>query len=90
MSLEEQADVVSRAELLVAPHGAGLTNMIFLPDHGKVLEIQNHPEYFNYAYVEMALALNLTYRSLPSLYDDYSQTDVDILTKTARRTIILA
>jgi hypothetical protein len=38
MTVEEQAQTVSNAKCLICPHGAGLTNMIFLPDNATVIE----------------------------------------------------
>jgi len=39
LSVQEQIDVFSRAEVIVAPHGAGLTNVTFSPPDVKVLEL---------------------------------------------------
>lgn len=39
LTVQEQIDVFSRAEIIVAPHGAGLTNVTFSPHDVKVLEM---------------------------------------------------
>lgn len=39
MTAEEQARAVSEAKVLIGVHGAALTNMIFLPANGKVIEV---------------------------------------------------
>lgn len=39
LSVQEQVDVFSAAEVVVAPHGAGLTNVTFSPPEVKVLEM---------------------------------------------------
>jgi capsular polysaccharide biosynthesis protein len=39
LSVQEQIDVFSAAEVVVAPHGAGLTNITFSPPDVKVLEM---------------------------------------------------
>ena len=39
LSVQEQIDVFSKAEIIVAPHGAGLTNVTFSPPDVKVLEM---------------------------------------------------
>ena len=36
----EQARIWNRAHLVVAPHGAGLSNMLFMPDEARVLELK--------------------------------------------------
>jgi capsular polysaccharide biosynthesis protein len=42
MSVAEQATMLSMAEVVVAPHGAGLTNLVFCKPGTKVLEIFPH------------------------------------------------
>lgn len=39
MSLEEQIKTFSEADTLMSCHGAGLTNMIFMPEDSKIIEI---------------------------------------------------
>ena len=39
LSVQEQIDVFSRAEIIVAPHGAGLSNVTFSPRGARVLEM---------------------------------------------------
>jgi capsular polysaccharide biosynthesis protein len=39
LTVQQQIDVFSRAEAIVAPHGAGLTNVTFSPPGVKVLEL---------------------------------------------------
>jgi hypothetical protein len=39
MSLREKVTLFSQAEIVVAPHGAGLTNLLFAPEGTQVLEI---------------------------------------------------
>ncbi len=55
MTLSMQSQKMSRAQWLVAPHGAGLVNMIFMPPGGFVLEL-NHPGHMNRCYVNLAAA----------------------------------
>lgn len=38
MTVDEQAEAVSKAKYFICPHGAGLTNMIFLPEDSTVVE----------------------------------------------------
>jgi capsular polysaccharide biosynthesis protein len=45
---QEQIALVSSAKILVAQHGAGLTNILFMPLGGKVVEIYVDPAENNY------------------------------------------
>ena len=79
-------------EVFVAPHGAGLTNMIFLPDNGKVVEILNHPNYYNAVYSDLALNLGLVYRGISPLTTspttvDYSRADPAHVTRVVSNVI---
>lgn len=39
LSLQQQIDIFSTAAVLVSSHGAGLTNMLFMPEGGEVIEL---------------------------------------------------
>jgi hypothetical protein len=63
LTVQEQIDVFSRAEVVVSPHGAGLTNVTFSPRGVKVLEL------FASTYVHLGLwsickAVDADYRYL--------------------------
>ncbi len=63
LTVQEQIDVFSRAEIIVAPHGAGLTNVTFSPPDVRVLEL------FPSTYVHLGLwaicqAIGADYRYL--------------------------
>jgi capsular polysaccharide biosynthesis protein len=75
MSVKQQMETFAKADFLIAPHGAGLTNIIFLPDHAKVIEVENHPGYFHWGYYEIALGLDLVYRAISPM--KLSDTQVD-------------
>jgi capsular polysaccharide biosynthesis protein len=53
MSLGDQIALFSQAEAVVAPHGAGLTNLVWCAPHTKVLEIFS-PLYVNLCYWAIA------------------------------------
>ena len=38
-SLEDQVKIFASTRILVADHGAGMSNMVFMPPHGAVIEI---------------------------------------------------
>lgn len=61
LSFEQQAQSCSRARYIVANHGAGLTNMLFMPEGGSVLELRHHQDRDRNCYFTLASALNLKY-----------------------------
>jgi len=52
----------SQTEFLIGPHGAGLVNMIFLPDNAKIIEIFNHPKECNFCFYELSQTLGLKHK----------------------------
>ena len=60
-TFEEQVEMASRARLLVSNHGAGLTNMLFLREGARVLELRHRTDGVNNCYFTMASALGLEY-----------------------------
>ncbi|WP_460851708.1 glycosyltransferase family 61 protein [Nocardioides montaniterrae] len=63
LSVQEQIDLFSRAEIIVAPHGAGLTNLTFSPRGVKVLELFPST-YVHRGLYAIAQALDADYRYL--------------------------
>lgn len=61
LSFEDQVKLFSRARYLVSNHGAGLTNMLFMKEGGRVLELRHVSDYVNNCYFNLASALNLKY-----------------------------
>ncbi len=61
LSFEQQVKVFSRARYVVANHGAGLTNMLFMPSHASVLELRHHTDCTNNCYFTLSSALHLNY-----------------------------
>jgi hypothetical protein len=72
-TFEQQVEIAARARLLVSNHGAGLTNMLFMRDGGRVLELRHQTDSVNNCYFTMAAALGLEYfyQTCPS--DDPSE-----------------
>jgi len=56
LSLEEQVRLFRQAELIVGPHGAGLTNMLF-SQHAKVIEFLGDPNPSARHFVRLAATL---------------------------------
>ena len=63
MSVSEQARLFQSAAVVIGPHGAGLTNLVFCEPHTKVLEII-HPEAINLMYWTIASHRDLDYNYL--------------------------
>lgn len=61
LSFCEQATIFSGAKILISIHGAGLTNMMFMENDNKVLEIRYKNDFHNNCYFSLASALNLRY-----------------------------
>lgn len=61
LSFEQQVQICSRARYIVSNHGAGLTNMLFVPEGGSVLELRHHEDRISNCYFTLASALNLNY-----------------------------
>lgn len=63
VSFEEQVRLFSECEMLVSIHGAALTNALFMPDGGRVIELYpagtSETAYFNACYYRMCNMLGL-------------------------------
>lgn len=71
LSLREQMILFSGAEVLVSLHGAGLSNMIWMPPHSKVAEIRLQNDAHNNCYFSLACTLDIAYYySLASSQDE--------------------
>jgi hypothetical protein len=60
LSFEEQIRLMGQTDILMAPHGAGLTNMMFCAPGTHVVEIAE-PRYPNPNFYALACAMNLAY-----------------------------
>ena len=60
-SFAQQVEICSRARYLVSNHGAGMTNMMFLPEGAGVLELRHDTDAVNNCYFTLSSALNLNY-----------------------------
>lgn len=61
LSFAEQFQITSQARYLVSNHGAGLTNMLFMPAGGSVMELRKLGDAHNNCYFALASALDLQY-----------------------------
>lgn len=61
LSFKQQVQLMAETQFLVSLHGAALTNMIFLPDGAKVLELRNEGDSVYQCYFNLASALDIPY-----------------------------
>lgn len=60
LSLYEQAEIFGNAKLIVAPHGAGLTNILWAPENAHLIELMPSGT-MNWCYRHLAAASAITY-----------------------------
>ena len=60
-SFAEQVSIMARARVMVSIHGAGLTNMLFMPVGSKVLELQMQDDGTNHYFYTLAADLGIDY-----------------------------
>jgi len=63
LTMKEQISVFGKADIVMGPHGAGLSNLVFAPDGCRVFEIF-HPRYVNACYRDLADTLEFPYHYL--------------------------
>jgi hypothetical protein len=61
MSFRDQVSLCATSGVLVSNHGAGLTNMLFMPEGAKVLELRHEDDALNNCYFALAAAIGLQY-----------------------------
>ncbi len=72
---QRQIDIVSEAEVLMGLHGAGLTNMLFMREGQRVLELRRRGDAHNNCYFTLASAMDHDYYYL--LCDGSSRNTFD-------------
>jgi capsular polysaccharide biosynthesis protein len=60
-AFSKQVEIMSQAKHLIGLHGAGLTNMLFMKEGCKILELRNLNDAYNNCYFSLASELNLHY-----------------------------
>lgn len=64
-SVKEQLNLIASAEVIVAPHGAGLTNLAWAHPEAKIIELMSCG-YPVFCFRKMATQLDLSYQIIPS------------------------
>ncbi|MBU6157915.1 MAG: DUF563 domain-containing protein [Bacteroidetes bacterium] len=61
LNFYEQRKLMSESNFIISNHGAGLTNMIFMPDNSKVIELVSDSSIINACFFNLARALGHQY-----------------------------
>jgi capsular polysaccharide biosynthesis protein len=69
LSWFEQRHLLSETTILMSIHGAGLTNMLLLPDLVKVIEIRSYTNSHDNCFFSLASELDIDYYLLPTKPD---------------------
>jgi capsular polysaccharide biosynthesis protein len=91
LKVKEQAKIFNSAKLIVAPHGAGLTNLVFSEPETKVIEIF-HPEYLSDCYYHLSQLLSLRHDYVvasPSFSSSYRAFLYKITKKDSQKDILI-
>ena len=77
-TLNKQIELMNETSVLVGLHGAGLTNMLFMPENGNIIELRNQGDKQNNCYFSMASGLNHAYYYLQGEGDSSQTANVNI------------
>ncbi len=77
-SLQQQVDLLSETKALIGLHGAGLTNMLFMPTGAQLLELRNQGDRSNNCFFSMAADLHHRYYYLTNAGNKADAYDVEI------------
>jgi len=74
----KQLEIMLNVKTLVSLHGAGLTNMLFMPTEGNILELRNEGDSHNNCYFSLTSSLNHRYFYLVNKGDKKDTYSVNI------------
>ncbi|MCS6821525.1 MAG: glycosyltransferase family 61 protein [Microscillaceae bacterium] len=79
-SLEKQIEIMSQTKFLISIHGAGLTNMLFMPQGGQILELRTENDMHNNCYFSLAsdLGHDYYYQLNKSCAKDTQNSDIQV------------
>jgi capsular polysaccharide biosynthesis protein len=88
-SFRDQVSLMQQATHLIGLHGAGLTNMLFMPENGKVLELRNANDDHNNCFYALASDLGHEYYYLLNQGDAADTHFVNITVRTEELASVL-
>lgn len=62
LSYEEQIEIFSKTKYLISPHGAGLTNLFFMPENSAILELATELPTLDYYKLSAQLSIKYFYQ----------------------------
>lgn len=90
-TFEDQLRLCASANVLVSMHGAGLSNMLFMPEHSTVVEFRKFDDGLNYFFTGLGATLGHQYHLLYSKAADEQQSvqDADLYVDIAALDAVL-
>ena len=91
-AFEDQLRLCASAEVLVSMHGAGLSNMVFMPEQSTVVEFRKFDNGHNYFFTQLGATLQHHYHLLYCAAADEQQSvqDADLYVDTAALEAVLS
>jgi capsular polysaccharide biosynthesis protein len=89
-NFERQIEIMSTTRTLIGLHGAGLTNMLFMPAQAKILELRNENDSHNNCYFSLASSLDHDYYYLTNKGDREDTNSVNITVDVTELRSVLA
>jgi len=80
LSWAEQVQAMAESGILVAVHGAALTNVIFMPANAVLIEVFPW-NYRSFLYRDLAWKAGLQYYPMASVYPDFATLDAGLIAK---------
>ena len=74
----QQLEIMRSVKCLIGLHGAGLTNMLFMPQGGSIVELRNEGDSHNNCYFSLSSSLNQNYFYLTNKGDRKDTNSVNI------------
>ncbi|QKG55505.1 glycosyltransferase family 61 protein [Hymenobacter sp. BRD128] len=90
-AFEDQLRLCASANVLVSMHGAGLSNMIFMPERATVVEFRKYDDGHNYFFTRLGEVLGYQYHLLycPAADEQQSVQDADLYVDIAALDTVL-
>lgn len=89
LSFKEQRELMRETKVLISIHGAGLSNLIFMPKDSKVVELHANVERYNSCFYHLAASLNREYYYSFEKADHPNPQDANITVDLEKLEILL-